>query len=401
MNEKYVRTRSIVSLVGIDENDFVECVNICLPKFCWAVARTFLYDYGQRQTSFAVSYDVSTYETPDSTLFDKIDASIAEGLGACEVTCSEIVQALDGISASLSASGGCGCQGGSAGAGDTEAPEEPFVDDGSTTFPPLYTDRDEYIDNKCGLARKVIDSMLTDLAWLKTVNLSTIAVIFFVGALITPIPGDELLVLVGFVLSIFIQGLLASTVQAIIDEINSKLEDLVCVVFDADTSANAQVAFLSELGLSGIQGALVDNLIANDSFNPLFQYGPLESGFEPCNCDDCGCGLELNVGSTSDQVTFESEDIGGGLHGISVWVNHVGGTDPCTDTCGPETTFVVDSVSGWTAIPAGNSYQINHFPSNCSTPVNKYGADVVWPDTETGRNFQVWSSTSFTLERSC
>ena len=399
-NEEYVSSRSIFNLVGLDEADFSECVTICLPKFAWSVARTFIYDYGKRKTSFSVDYGASTYETPDDVLWDKIDASLAEALGGCGMTCSEIVSAIEAVAVSVSSKGGCGCQEGSFGSGSSDSEPETFVDDGSTTFPPLYPDRPTYVDNKCGIARGVIDVILVDLLWLEAVNIGTISITAFVAALLTPIPGDELLAFVGMILSLFLQGILVATIQAIRAAINANLEDLICAIMNSDTSANAQSLFLTELGLGGVQNAVITALITNDSFNGLFQYGPLKSGFAPCNCDDCGCGIETNMGSTSDQITWNSEDMGWAW-GVSVWVNHDGGTDPCVDTCDVETTFIVDSLTGWTQATATASFQINHYPANCNTAVNKYSQHTQWPDSETGRNFQVFSDTQFTLERRC
>ncbi len=111
---KRVKTRSVYQASDLFlENDIKECVAWFLPKWAYYVARSFLFDYGQRRTSFALDYRVGLYLIPDDGEWNVIEDEISEALGGDIVCVQDIVSALDGISVAIAAQSASGC-----GAGD-------------------------------------------------------------------------------------------------------------------------------------------------------------------------------------------------------------------------------------------------------------------------------------------
>lgn len=410
MRENYVKTRSIFDLSNVSPGDYDECVLACMPRFAWEFARSLIYDYGWRRTSFSAENDTSGYDTPDDETYDQIQASLSSALGGCVMSCDEIVQAIEGISIAVTTQGGCGCQEGTGGSGSVETGPETFEDDGSTTFPPNYDDRQEYIDNKCGIARGIIEQMLVDLLWIEGGSLITLTVTIFLGALFTPIPGDEIIAFVAVCLTIFLQGVLVATIQAIITAINADIEALVCAVVEASTSAIAQDDFLSQLALTGVEAQIIAFLVTNDSFNGLFQFGPILTDFSPCNCDPCGsmCNYIIHNGieDSGDLQTggSYSSQWDGSFHSISITIQVDAPGDICTDRCN-DTELVLNgsNLSGWTARGPGGSFQIDgvddpELETGCS--VNRYTADTL-PEDIAGFFFYYGSETAFTIDIEC
>lgn len=392
--ERYVKTRSIVRMADVIEADYTECIMLCINKFAWDTCRTFLYDYGQRRTSFAMTYNQNSYEVPDDAEFDVIQASISDALGSCTMSCDEIVTALGDINISIQSGGECGGQEGSGGSGTTEGVEEVFEDDGDTTFPPLYDDRAAYVDNKCGIARMIIQDILADLLWIQSANLASLGATFLIGALISPIPGDEILAFAGFLIAIFLEGTIVAVMAAIMTAINDNMEEVICALMNASTSGNAQTDFLIELGLSGVNFYAIDLIVNNDSFNRLFQYGTIQSGFTPCDCDE---GLLTCVfmewGTYLGDNEFQSEFHSAGRHILIFYPNNNSGTSG--DTCADVPNMTYDELIGHSNWAGGSDYFLHEWNNGGLNIL--YASDTQPGDTMTADRIEINSATAFTV----
>ncbi|MCK5643000.1 MAG: hypothetical protein KAJ19_19490 [Gammaproteobacteria bacterium] len=354
-----VSTRSVYEATDFDEVGIDENVIVCLPRWSWYVARSFLFDYGQRRTSFSLDNQPGKYLVPDDAQWDVISDLVSKGSGACIMaTCEEIVEAIQGISTAIVQSDEC-CEGeGSGGAGAVEEPEEEFEDEQTeTSFPEYFDTREDYINKKCGIARLILANILEDLGWIEAGTLVTITVSAFVVALLTPVPGDEVIGFVGMILSLFIQGVLVGIVSDIQDAIEADIEGLVCAMVEAGNSQDAQTDFRSLLGLSGIDEAVFDFLVNNDSFNRLFSYGNTPLGYADCDCNTGGwCGIIVTTGTIVDEVpgfsmTIQAEQIGG--FDMVQW--ELDYTECPGEQCQP-TSLVSFDLTGWTERPT-TSYQ--------------------------------------------
>jgi len=350
-----VKTRSVYIADDLQEPDGFSPVLVCLPLWGWYVARSFLRDYGTRRTSFATAYRSGSYLLPDDMEYNIISNIISQSVGADIMSVDDLVTALGGIETAILAGnecacgGGCGagaCSEGSGGSGPTDGVIETFEDDGEATFPPLFDTREEYTNKKCGIARGILDQMLSDLLWVENGNILSITISGFLLALFTPIPGDELLAFVAVVLSIFLQGILIATVSNIRSAINSNLEELVCVMVDADTSFNAQGDFLALLGLAGVELLIADYFVNNDNFNRLFNYGPFDASFDPCDCGVEGWDYMLVTAGTIDeeeegQRIVISSETSGSVELVTVLINKADcGSDQSSGT--PRVTLLLN-----------------------------------------------------------
>lgn len=307
----YQKTRVVFDLEGMPEEDFTQPVILCLPRFAWLAARTFLRGYGLRAVNYATSYTEAGYNQPDPAVFDQIDASISEFLGGTDMT-NEILTGLAAIALSIDNLAGVNaacCSGGSFGAGSTAPPNAGFVDDGSTTFPPGFTDRPEYIAAKCAAANYIIASIRADMEFIKTVDIIALTTTALVASLLTPVPFDDILALLGFVVALAAQGFLISIAQEVIDFIDANAEELVCTLFKANDSITAETLLQGTFDASTSTSAslMADFYINSEAMNSLFelsttvQGGSLTMGVDCDNCQGDPCGAGVITGQYNNQ----------------------------------------------------------------------------------------------------
>lgn len=282
----------------IDYNRFLsltgEKVFICLDRGVMEVARYFLNSRAGWPTSYAVSYQDIGYTIPTEEQMEPIRQAIAEAnldMSNCEelnTTLQEILGALQGISAGIVNSAGCGpCGGGSRGAGSTEEPYNPYDQDATpTTPPPGFSDMEEFESHKCNAAYDLITNLKNDLQGITAIDYVTSGyneiIIAVVAVLLTPIPYDDIALLVGLLIY---AGISYSFLSEISSDIFDDSDNLACILYSSPDAATAQTEF--RVGVQALIQAngwaenveqfvtsAIDHMTPSDSFNKLFEPGP-------------------------------------------------------------------------------------------------------------------------------
>ena len=355
---------------GYDPADFTEHVLLCVPRFAWYVARGFLADYGTRPINYSVQYSEQGYWSPDAALFDQIDASISEFLGAKDM-CQDLTQAMDNIAEALTninntlvASSECNTScgsGGSNGAGTTNPPPSTFEDDGAS-FPPEFDSVEEYRTYKCGAANLYIDQILTDLSYVETAGIGALAASALVVAFLTPIPFDDILILSATALAFAAQGILTSAAINIQAAINADKTGYVCEIYNAETAQiaydNLRAKIDAEGSLNGSEKLLGKYFVNFEALNTLFDYSSLtaqQTNPGGVDCADCECpsfGTAWTVIERTDTYAILESQSGAGTGFLYASVRTqdanavTGGGGPFGPYCGETQQYSVSLVSG-------------------------------------------------------
>lgn len=225
-------------------------------------------------------------------------------LEECCMACTEATSVADAIIAAMSSFGGtsgvCGC--GSGGAGSEEPPDSP-IEPGPPGQqqgdpPPGFDTWADYEDYKCAIATWIVESIQTDLAWYETINIVTIALSSVIGALITPIPFDDVAAIIGLMLTLSLEGVFLTAVQDIGAAVAADFDDFVCALYQApnaeeakanwdeqvDTSIDAQTGAFYAFVEKGILAAMVSNAAINKLFDEDIA---LRNTIEPGDCSGC------------------------------------------------------------------------------------------------------------------
>ena len=210
--------------------------------------------------------------------------------------CEDLTAALTDLSAAFRA--GC-CGEGAYGAGSAEPPASTNQDD-EEDFPPGFDTYAEYRSYKCDIANRIIEGIKTDIDWIEGGTLLTLTFSIFIATLLTPIPGDEILALVGFTVALLLQGVLVATAGGVSDEIVASRQALVCLLYDAVDAdeAKTDVTNFMTSALSSTEMALFSSLWGFASVNALFERDVLlESSPLPgaVVCTACGSECELCI----------------------------------------------------------------------------------------------------------
>lgn len=294
---------------------------VCVDKGVLSIARKLVSTRGLWRTTYATDYDDNFYHIPDDAEFRVIEDAIGEFLEAINpMNCNDLITELSDIAAAIRETA-C-CPGiGAAGAGATDVQGTDAQDDGSTYFPAGYADRDEYTTAKCEFAEDIRLNLITDLTYIKNGTIVTLAASALIGALITPIPGDEILAFAGFVASLLVQGLIVSTAQGVIDELTNNAAAWRCAIYEAETLDDAKDEAIATLSLTTLEDALLGYMLPNYAWNNLFDY----SGDVPnhgVSCNDCVCDFVLALGSgtilTDDTSFVVSSELFAGYYKIDL-----------------------------------------------------------------------------------
>ncbi len=286
---QYVPTR-----VLIDYDYFLAALGdgvvVCTSQGVLNVIRVLISTYGLRYANWVTSHTPGGYIGVDESQFDVLDAEISAFLEETSdmAFCDDLTQAFNDLAAAFKT--GC-CGEGSFGAGEGEPPPSPNQDD-EGDFPPGFDTYAEYRTYKCDIANRIIQGIQTDIDWIEGGTLLTLTFSVFIATLLTPIPGDEILALIGFAVALLLQGVLVATASAISDEIEASRQDLVCLLYDAvdaDTAKAAVTSFMTA-ALTATQMALFASLWSFASVNALFtkdvllEASPLSGAVV---CDEC------------------------------------------------------------------------------------------------------------------
>lgn len=298
---QYVRTRVLLDYDHF--NDHVDTpVLVCTNQGILNVVRTLISTYGLRYANWVTALAPAGYIGVSEAQFDIIDAHISEFLEATtDMTfCGDLTEALNNLAVSFEA--GC-CDNGSYGAGKGE-PGASVNEDDEEDWPPGFDTYAEYRTYKCAIANRLIEGMKTDMTWIAAGTIVTLAGSILVATLLTPIPFDEILGIVGFALALLAQGILATTGAAVASDIDDNRQALVCTLYDAvdaDTAKTAVLDFMDAI-LTTTEMALFASVWSFAAVNALYdknvllETSPLE---DDVICDACSseciiCGPALN-----------------------------------------------------------------------------------------------------------
>lgn len=260
-------------------------------------------------------WDASTGSVVEAQAIGKQIESRNETEDWCMTCLSELADAITGLGASIRSGGGCVTAGqtGTVGAGGSQETPSEFIDNGSTTFPADYADRDEYEDYKCGMAETIRERWERDVKNAKILDLAGLtlsAVLFQLGAVgaaafATPIPFDDLVVLA--LAMIVIWGLLASLAAAL-----QQAEDYIaafdiCVWYGSSTAEQAIIETHDDIDAQSFATAdaqvklILKSFVTSDMLNPLFDEKPASIDYSGiADCSSCLPCLPIEALELSD-----------------------------------------------------------------------------------------------------
>jgi len=295
------------------------------------IIRKLLRDRGLWSVSYATAYHESSYTRATDVQLEPIRAEIANFLdesGGSMATCEDYAIALGNINDTLLAMLAKDCCGGivpgSGGGGSSAAGPSTFEDDGSTTYPDEFADRAAYEAYKCHSANALRERIANDASWLETASLTTLTASALAIALITPIPGDELIAMAGYGVALATQGILASSAGEIKTALNGAAGDqFICDFYDAANSSDAQTALgdWGDANLGAVANALYGFFVGADATNTGFGQDAITDNYsvqspQSCNCAASTWQVDVGTGTTrTDGVEFT-------INSVPVGANH-------------------------------------------------------------------------------
>lgn len=396
----YSKTRSIYDLSDGLEEGYDDCIMVCVTRLGWRIARSLLVDYTQRAVAFASQYEDTYYVNLNEPTWDVVQDMVARTLGACEMTCSEIVTALDGIAAAVSSTQiFCG---GSAGSGVTSQPADPFDDTGSN-FPDTFDDRPEYLAWKCKRANIIISGWKFDLEFMEELELAQFATAVLVAGMLTPIPFDDIAAILGLLLTYFIEGTLDGYLSEMISYIDDNDQRLVCMMYSGSSATEVKADltqdFANELSIPAavLMQFFADFTNVNSLFAESAILGNLPDTFNlSCDpeCDTPECNFIVTSKGLDGGPGVYIGEFDGSLYQVNGTFNVTDALDICDDS--PDVLFILLSGTvfysaggqfGWRLRHTGETHLDQFYNSNTPPP----GCQ---PEV---RECFIWSTTPFTV----
>jgi len=253
-----------------------------------------------------------------------------------EILGSAIIEASDKLAfAIISANGGnsinvnCGngtCGNGSGGAGSSSSgySQTQIPTPGIGTPPEGFSDWSEYNAYSCSVANHIVKVIRDDLERAATVNwnLQTFTVIagILIPLLLDPIPGDEVLVLVGILIAVHEQAeTLLNNMAQVMDDNH---DDLVCSLLNQTSVENAELSIegkWAEVWYASEFASIVWDWAAIQSFNVMVNPDALNKLVDKdtsrtynegeCDCDDCHLYVEQGTIVSEDGYTYTVESV--------------------------------------------------------------------------------------------
>jgi hypothetical protein len=399
----------------IDYNRFVALtgtkVFICLDKGVLEIAKYLLNTRGFWRSTYVKQY-VGTigYNMPTVEEFQAIQSAIAEA-NLDMASCDDIVEAINGITAAVTASsssgGGSGC--GCIGSGDDSLGS--VSDYPNATIPPHsewedlgFASQEAYESHSCNAAQYILQNYIATLRnWaglFGTVGGLTIAVV--AGLLLLTVPP------VGLMLIVAALGLLVGTdigvlinLSTIADTLEEQIDDLRCQLYNAaDTDAAAAVirdaaaAAVMDLSLGALESTFVtitDNLISNEQLSILFSPIADTGGVTGADCTACAAewvfvgGVYGSGNTNANPMILDAVDVDGRWR---LYVCREVGTENIT----------LDDITGYTPSPStGGANDASYVDNNnCSGTVvgNLYSNDAPWTGSTYAAAFSGFNSTT-------
>lgn len=188
---------------------------------------------------------------------------------------------------------------GSRGSGQSDSPPNPYNQEETPDDPPPgFEDMEVFDTHKCNQAQDIVNQLKADLVGLSGIEYSAQPPAGIIGVLIaillTPIPYDDLIALVGFLIYTALSYSLLATTAGEIDDDN---ENAICSLYsapDVETARSNFLAYITDLADAAFPlpeevefvVEAVGYMLTNDSLNRLFTNQPTNSS--AADCSECG-----------------------------------------------------------------------------------------------------------------
>jgi len=302
---------------------------VCLDRGVIEIFRYFAHSRGAWRTSYYTSVSDDGYNLPTVEEFELVLNALAEANEDMS-SCAEIVTALEGIALAVSntgasSSGGCGCIG--SGTDDiTDFNDGPSEDvPTGEEFPSGFDDRPEYDVYRCKAGYYIIRNYIGTLRnWAGLAGMTgglTLAVITGLLLLIVPPIGLSLIV-AALGIMVGIDFALLSSLSTIADTIEGDIDNMVCQIYNTETTGEAVSAFQDNvrtkidalaLPIPDTFKQITDNLISHDQMSIL---NVKDASIDALGTEDCSaCETDIvSFAFTCDTISGElvSGDLNGG-----------------------------------------------------------------------------------------
>ena len=317
---------------------------VCMDRGVLQIIRKLVTDRAFWDTTYVLTMQEDDYTSPSPAQLESVYEAISHFLDATgdEMTlCEDMIGQLEAIAAALTGAagtGGCGC--GAGGAGATEppwAPEEPGPPGEQTGDPPEgFSTWAEYETYKCTIATWLVEQVQDDVAWMETVNIVSMAATALAASLLTPIPFDDIVILLGLAITLATEGVWASAIDDMQNAIAADFDELVCALFNASDAEAARDAWVAQIDTSidaqtgafyaFIEKAILGSFGGASAVNKLFERDTAIEEREPeGDCEGCWVCylLDINLGTYVSETEVQSElNVGNNQSYVNVDIHH-------------------------------------------------------------------------------
>jgi hypothetical protein len=198
-----------------------------------------------------------------------------------------------------------GTNSGSRGSGTSQVPPNTYNQNETPNTPPDgFEDMEDYRSHKCNQAQDILNALKADLVGLSGISYAaatpTGLIGFVITILLTPVPYDDLIALLGFLIYSALNYSLLAEMAGQIDDNN---ETLLCALYNAPSSESAKSLLLAEF--EEIAGDTFPNpndadwvveacsyFLTYDNLNRLFEPTPTQSQNADCSgCTSNACDI--------------------------------------------------------------------------------------------------------------
>jgi hypothetical protein len=171
---------------------------------------------------------------------------------------------------------------------------------------------EEWDTNKCNAARWILDQWSADIDRAQTINfVSTLLMPALLKLLavtiLSPIPGDEIVIMAGMIILAIQQGVIDPALDAIAQALSDRDNDLLCAIYrssNAEAAGSAVRTILSEeyealdVATEWVANGLSSNWTNSANINRAFELNP-EIDYPTEDCSECASEVPITVTADS------------------------------------------------------------------------------------------------------
>lgn len=427
--EAMAKRRENYAVFRLDDYRNQNDAGVCYMSFLSAETRALLLSC-MRYSQFITRWYIDDGDAP----IDLTDAEIDEINGIWEVAYKEVIMGCDTqelidnterMAEALEAlgavsQGGCGCGGGGAGSTSPPASEvEPGYPDIQTGDPPDGFDTwGDYNDYKCSVATWLVGLVDADVGWWTVTGIAAMTATALLGSLLTPIPFDDVILLIGFIAALTLEGVLAAAIIDMQDAISNHTDALVCALYWSEDSEEAManwetaidVAVDAESSASyvSLEKMVLNGMMSTFLTNMMFERDEGLAATLPAGdcvaCDECPVA-DVQYGDVEILSELGNHVVNGEWDGgtSQYWVVIAFGTTlgPVT-YCGPKVDLEINSYGGSPTIGGATcclriDYAVARSRGGCSSwDVSSVTYDTgIWEDV---RAVTINSTAAFSVD---